>query len=349
MIDVHAEISRCTTLSVTTRLAKVLSILALVLVTPLVFGLSHAQAQPLVFVDWSWDSALVHNRIAGFVAKHGFGYEVDYLFADTVPGIQGMRRGDIDISMETWVDNIQEIWNEAIAEGSLIDLGPNFPNAPQGWYVPTYMIEGDPERGIEPITPDLKSVFDLPKYWEVFRDRENPRKGRFYNGVTGWVVSEHNVKRLHTYGLDEYYDVFYPGSQAAMDTAIMRAYERGEPWFGYYWEPTWIMGSLDMTMLEEPPYTDACWDEHTGDYGCAFPAVAVRIAVNHQLLDQAPDFVEFLRNYETDLSHTNEALAFMETTGGNADDAALWFLREYEELWTQWLAPDVAAKVKAAL
>lgn len=359
MSALHARISRGTTLSVTTGpeqettakvdATKAFSVFVLVLITSLVFGLSHAHAQPLVFVDWSWDSALVHNRIAGFVAEHGFGYEVDYLFADTVPGIQGLRRGDVHVSMETWVDNVQEIWDEVIAEGTVVDLGPNFPNAPQGWYVPTYVIEGDPERGIEPMAPDLRSVHDLAQYWELFRDPENPRRGRFHNGPTGWVVSDHNVTRLRTYGLDRYYDVFYPGSQAALDTSIIRAYERGEPWFGYYWEPTWIMGSLDMTMLEEPPYTDECWAERTGDYGCAFPAVAVRIAVNHQLLKRTPDFVEFLRNYETELFHTNEALAYMELSGGDAHDAARWFLREYEELWTQWLDADVAARVKAAL
>lgn len=330
-------------------MAQKLFVVLLVLVTSLGFFTVHGLAQPLVFVDWSWDSALVHNRIAGFIAKHGYGYEVDYLFADTVPGIHGMRRGDIDISMETWVDNIQEIWDEAIADGSLIDLGPNFPNAPQGWYVPTYMIEGDPERGIEPVAPGLKSVHDLADHWELFRDPENPRKGRFYNGVTGWVVSEHNVTRLNTYGLDQYYEIFYPGSQAALDSSIMRAYDRGEPWFGYYWEPTWIMGSLDMTMLEEPPYTDACWDEDDGDYGCAFPAVAVRVAVNSALPERAPELVEFLKNYETELSHTNEALAFMELEGGTVEDAAVWFLTEYEDLWTPWVPADVADKVKAAL
>src|SRR5690625_3433966 len=84
----HARISRGTTLSVTTGpeqettakvdATKAFSVFVLVLITSLVFGLSHAHAQPLVFVDWSWDSALVHNRIAGFVAEHGFGYEVDY-------------------------------------------------------------------------------------------------------------------------------------------------------------------------------------------------------------------------------------------------------------------------------
>ena len=306
-------------------------------------------AEPIVFVDWSWDSARVHNRIAGFIVQHGFGYETDYIFADTVPGMQGLRRGNIDVSMETWTDNFAELWEEVIASGEVVDLGPNFPNAPQGWYVPTYIIKGDPARGIDPVAPDLRSVHDLKEYWQVFRDPENPSKGRFYNGPTGWVVSGHNVTKLRSYGLDEYFEVFHPGSQAALDASIMRAYERGEPWLGYYWEPTWIMGSLDMTMLEEPPYTDACWDEATGDMACAYPAVQVRVAVNKDLLVKAPEVVEFLRNYQTELEHTNEALAYMQETGGSDWDAAHWFLREYQDLWTQWVEPEVAAKVLDAL
>lgn len=312
-------------------------------------GAAVAQDDTVVFVDWSWDSALVHNRIGGFVAEHGFGYDVDYLFADTNPGYLGLRRGDVDVSMESWVDNFQDLWDEMIADGSILDLGPNFPNAPQGWYVPTYLIEGDAERGIEAAAPDLRSVAQMADYWELFKDPENPRKGRFYNGITGWEVSMHNVTRMATYGLDEQYEVFYPGSQAALDTSIQRAYDRGEPWFGYYWEPTWIMGTLDMTMLEEPPYSDECWADETGDYGCAFPAVEVRIAVNSDFAEEAPEFIEFLTNYETTLAQTNEVLAFMELEGGDAEDAAEWFLREYEDLWTDWLEPDVAAKVKEAL
>lgn len=313
-----------------------------------VMAAGAALAEDVVFADWSWDSALVHNRIAGFVAEHGFGYDVDYIFADTQPGFLGMRRGDIDVSMETWVDNIQAVWDEAIEEGTVIDLGPNFPNAPQGWYVPTYMIEGDAERGIEPMTPDLRSVTDMAEYWELFKDPESPNKGRFYNGITGWEVSAHNVLRMETYGLDEYYEVFYPGSQAALDTSIQRAYDRGEPWFGYYWEPTWIMGTLDMTLLEERPFTEECWGED-GDYGCAFPAVAVRISANADFAAENPELIEFLTNYETTLQLTNQALAHMELEGASAEEAAVWFLRQNEDLWTAWLEPEVADRVLAAL
>lgn len=308
-----------------------------------------AADKTIVFVDRSWDSALAHNRVAGFIAHYGFGYEVDYLMADTIPGWEGMRRGEIDVSMETWIDNAPDLWLEPIADGRFIDLGPNFLEAPQGWYVPAYVIEGDPERGIEPMAPGLRSVLDLPDYWEVFRDPEVRRKGRFYNGPTGWVTSEHNTKKLKAYGLTDTYSNFHPGSQASLDASIARAFQRGEPWLGYYWEPTWVMGHYDMIRLEEPPYREGCLDEDGGDFYCAFASADVKIVATAPFVARAPDIAAFLRNYETELHHTNEMLAFMELNGGTPEDAALWFLREYESLWTKWVDESVATRVLAAL
>lgn len=306
----------------------------------------QASAQPVRFVDWSWDSAQFHNRVAAFIIEHGYGYEVDFTFADTIPGLHAMIRGDLDVSMEMWPDNYMEIWIEALNDGSLIDLGSNFPDSPQGWYVPTYLIEGDPERGIAPLAPELRSVRDLPKYWELFTTRESRRKGRFYNCPTGWACHDINKEKLAAYGLDEYYDAFSPGSQSALSTSIAAAYERGEPWLGYYWEPTYIMGLYDMTLLEEPEYSESCWE---ADMGCAYPASKVLVAVTDDFAARAPELVAFLDRYETELKHTNEALAYMNQTGGDVQDAAYWFLRKYDALWSAWVSDDVAERVRKSL
>ncbi|HAG22218.1 MAG TPA: ABC transporter substrate-binding protein, partial [Synergistaceae bacterium] len=193
-------------------------------------GGALAQEKNVTFVDFSWNSVQMHNRIAGFVLEHGYGFKPEYLFAESVPGLTGLAKGDVDIAMEMWVDNVLEWYNEAVGRNkAVIDLGPTFPDSPQGWYVPTYVIEGDPERGIEPMAPDLKSVFDLPKYWELFKDPENPKKGRFYNAIPGWVVHDINMKKLDAYGLTDTYQAFGPGSQTALATAIVTAYQRGNP------------------------------------------------------------------------------------------------------------------------
>jgi glycine betaine/proline transport system substrate-binding protein len=115
-----------------------------------------------------------------FIITHGYGYDVEYITEETVTLVTGLQRGDLDVDMESWTENIQEVYDKGIREVPMLDLGTNYPDSWQGWPVPTYMIKGDKKRGIKPMAPGLKSVLDLPKYWKVFRDPETPDKGRFY-------------------------------------------------------------------------------------------------------------------------------------------------------------------------
>lgn len=290
-------------------------------------------ASTIRFVDFSWDSVLVHNRIAGFIVEHAYGYDVEYGFFQTIPGLLGVRRGDYDVSMEFWVDNIRESYMEALEDGDIVDLGSNFQDAPQGWYVPTYVIEGDPERGIEPMAPDLKSVFDLEKYWELFKDPEQPNKGRLYNGPVGWAIYDINLEKLEAYDLDDTFSSFDPGSQASLATAIMSAYKKGEPILAYYWEPTWIMGKLDMTKLEEPEFDEEIWNEN---YACEVPPSKVHIAVSTKMLAKAPELMTLFANYSSTLDQTNKMLAYMQENGATAEETAIWFLKNHRYIWEDW-------------
>ena len=308
-------------------------------------GGSLAQEKKVTFVDFSWNSVQMHNRIAGFVLEHGYGFKPEYLFAESVPGLTGLAQGDVDIAMEMWIDNVLDWYNEAVGEKkTVIDLGPVFPDSPQGWYVPTFVIEGDEERGIEPMAPGLKSVHDLPEYWELFKDPENPQKGRFYNAIPGWVVHDINLKKIEAYGLSDTYQVFSPGSQTALATAIVSNYNRGKPVLAYYWEPEWIMGMLDMTRLEEPPYDPEKWGEGKS-YGCAFPAARVHVGINTEFAKENPEILTFLANYETSLEQNNAALAYMQQEEATVEEAATWFLKEYEDVWTKWI-PDEKTRKK---
>jgi glycine betaine/proline transport system substrate-binding protein len=303
-------------------------------------------SKKIILADLGWDSAQVHNRIAGFIIEHGYGYKTEYMPGETIPLFAGLVRGDIDINMEVWVDNQQEAYNKGVKSGKITDLGSNFPDSWQGWLIPTYMIKGDPKRGIKPMAPDLKSIDDLPKYWKLFKDPEDPSKGRFYNSVPGWECTKINSKKLKAYGLDIYYNDFITGSDAALNGSIAAAYKKSKPWLGYYWAPTWVLGKFDMTPIKEPPYDKKVWDTN---YACAYPSVRVNIVINKSLLKRAPDVMEFLRNYETSQGITNKFLACMREQKATKQAAAMWFLRNYQNLWTGWIPDNVATKVKTAL
>jgi glycine betaine/proline transport system substrate-binding protein len=296
---------------------------------------------PIVFADLGWDSALVHNQIAAFILENGYGYpESEFTPGETIPLFAGLERGDIDVNMECWTENQQEAYDKAIAAGTVVDLGDNFWDNWQGWLVPTYMVEsGD-------IPADI-TVDQMSQYWELFKDPEDPSKGRFYSCIAGWECEKINEAKFASYGLDDNYNVFLPGSGAALLASMVAAYEKGEPWFGYYWAPTPALGKYDMTVVQEPAYSDAAWND---GYKCEYPAVKVSILVNKEFHDATdPAVIEFLTKYSTTTTQNNKVLAYILDTGASYEDAAVYFLQEFEDVWTTWVPDDVAKKVKDAL
>ncbi|GAB3798646.1 ABC transporter substrate-binding protein [Virgibacillus kimchii] len=300
----------------------------------------------IVFADAGWDSIRVHNSIAQTIIEEGFGYDTDVTAGSTPATIQGLRDGDINAYTEIWTDNIREAYEEAVEAGDIEVLSTNFDDNDQGLYVPTYVIEGDPERGIEPMAPDLRTVEDLKDYPEVFEDPEDPDRGRVINAPSGWAVADHIDDKFDVYGLDETLNNFMPGSDAAIVADLASAYDNGEAWVGYYWSPTWVTAEFDLTLLEEDPYDEEVWNETRAT---EFPPNDVVVAVHKDMPDQAPDVVEFLSNYETSTELTEEALIYMDENDASAEEAAIWWMNEHEDIWTGWVSEEVAEDVKEAI
>ncbi|SDR28387.1 ABC transporter substrate-binding protein [Pseudovibrio sp. Tun.PSC04-5.I4] len=325
------------------------------------FAVSAAEAadpvcevdRPIVFAGLDWDSNAFHTSVAQFIAEKGYGCETDVIPGSTIPLMNGMGRGDIDVTMEIWPDNVTEALAEGLAKKQYVDLGVNFPDATQAWFIPKYLVEGDdaPAKG-------LKSVSDLPKYKDVFSDPEEPEKGRFYNCIAGWGCEVVNSKKLHAYGLLDTYVNFRPGTGSALAAVIESNIRRKKPIVFYYWGPTWVMGKIadDLIQLEEPAYNKEIWDKMAAEddpskvtEAVAYPLSAAYVYASTEFYNAAPMFVEFLKSYETTAKDVSNALAFMQDTDGTTDDAAVEFLKTNEEIWTNWVPADVAERVKAAL
>src|SRR5690625_4370623 len=177
--------------------------------------------EKIIFADAGWDSMRIHNSIMQMIIENGFGYDTDVISGSTATTFQGLREGDIHVYSEAWTDNILEVYTDAIESGEIEQVSINFNDNDQGLYVPAYVIEGDPERGIEPLAPDLKTVEDLKNYPEVFEDPEDPGRGRVINAPSGWEVEKIISEKFETYELDETLNNFLPGSDSAIVASLV--------------------------------------------------------------------------------------------------------------------------------
>ncbi|MFP4077863.1 MAG: glycine betaine ABC transporter substrate-binding protein [Candidatus Izemoplasmataceae bacterium] len=288
--------------------------------------------------EGDWESNEFHDAVAVTIIEEGYGFETEVSQVDTPVLMQSLTNGDIHFSMEIWTDNTPA-YADGIEDGTLEDLSVNFDDNYQGIYIPKYLQEEH---------PDLTSIEDLPDYKDIFDEyEEDSSKAVVYGGPSGWEVTSFLEEKFendedYSYLVDDFH--FYPlESTSTLNTTLVDAYDAEEPWVGYNWEPTWILGEYDMVLLDDPHEYDA--ESGRGNP----PAQDVKIVSNIDFSDEFPDVADFLSNYETSSDITSEALAYMREEEASPEDTAHWWLLENQDLWTEWVPDDVADDVLSAI
>ncbi len=309
----------------------------------------------VTFAGVNWESGEFITAVSREILERGLGCHTQTLPGNSVTLEQALADDDVQIFAEEWVSR-SEVWNAAARKGLVRGVGHPFVGAVEGWYVPTYLIRGDPGRHLTPRAPDLSSVAQLgeAKYTALFADPEQPGRGRFLNCPSGWTCEGVNTAKLHAYGLDTRYVDFRPGTGPALDAAITSAYAQGLPLLFYYWSPSAIAGKLNLTQLAEPPYTAACYADLTSangghTHGCGAPPADIEYGLNSRFADQAPRIVAILRRMTFPLAELNAQLVDRDRAQRDARAQALVFLRQRPQVWKAWVDPDVAARIEASL
>lgn len=285
----------------------------------------------IVLGEGAWESNEFYNSVAQIIIEEGYGNKVIITNVDTPILVQSLINGDVHVNVETWSENMPT-YNDDIENGHYEEVAINFSDNEQAIYIPMYLHE---EYGIN-------TLQDLVDHKDLFA-KENG-KAIIYGGTSGWEVTEFLQTKFSNEELyPEFVEhfIFKPiDNTAALNATLIQAYEDGEPWVGYNWTPTAVMGKLDMyTLIDEI----AEYDKDTGAGNV--PTNTVTVVVTKGFQEKHPEIYKFLSNFETESQVASLALAYMEENDMTPYEAALWWLEENVDYWGEWVPKDIKEKV----
>jgi len=120
MFSVMAAACGTTEIEVIKEVIKEVEVEKIVEIEKIVEVIAEREKREIVFGGLDWTSALVQNGVARYIVEHGYGYPTSQIEGSTLPLFQGLRKGDIDLTMEIWLPNQDAAWNEAVKAGEVI-------------------------------------------------------------------------------------------------------------------------------------------------------------------------------------------------------------------------------------
>jgi glycine betaine/proline transport system substrate-binding protein len=309
--------------------------------------------QPVKLADLNWESASFTTHVVQKLLAAGYGCDTEIVPGASAAIESALAQDQLQIIAEIWSGR-SPIIEDAIRQGKVRIVGDTLAGgAEQGWYVPDYVVHGDPARGIAASAPDLRTWRDLPRYKSLFTDPEDPGKGRFLNCPSGWVCEKTNTRLLRLHGLEDDYTNFRAGTGAALDAAISSAYDRGKPILFYYWQPAGLMAKYKFHKIAQDPFNQKCWDTIVSGKGelCSsdFLVARLSVAVSAPFARRNPELIAFFEKLQVEPALLNRMILQMTETRQSGDAMAEQFLRGHPEVWRAWLPADAAARVAASM
>ena len=309
---------------------------------------AHAACGKVTIAEMSWASAGVAAHVQDVILSKGYGCQSELVPGNTVPTVTSMtEKSEPDIAPEIWLNSAREPIEKAVAEGRLKIAGEILSDGgDEGWLVPTYVVEKHPEL------TTLQAVLERR---DLFPDKEDPGKGRFYTCPSGWACQIINANLYKAFGLEKAgFNLFDPGSGEGLAAAIAKAYERREPIFTYYWAPTSVLGRYPMVKLGGMKHDPESWpcviDKDCDDpKPNLWPKSVVYTVVTSGFAKAAPEAFQFVSSFSWPNKLVNSLLAWKDDNQATGRETAEYFLKNHESVWTAWVTADAAAKVKAGL
>ncbi|WP_067215099.1 ABC transporter substrate-binding protein [Marinomonas gallaica] len=309
-----------------------------------------AECGKITIAEMNWNSASLMANVDQFILANGYDCNAELVPGDTMPtGTSMIEKGQPDIAPELWTNSMKAALTKGVDEGRLkIAVKSLSDGGEEAFWVPKYMVDEMPE---------LATIEGIRQHADQFEHPEDPSKSAFYGCPAGWNCQITARNLFNALKLDESnFELIDPGSGAGLSGSIARAYERQQPWFGYYWAPTAILGKYEMVKvdfgsgIDEQHYIDCIsMDDCLEPKATMYPPSPVYTVTTTEFAERAPNAYAYLSNRSFTNVQMNNLLAWMEDNQADGKYAAENFMFEHEDIWSKWVSEDVKVKLNKAL
>ena len=311
----------------------------------LLIGLNAGSAQAqecgeVTITEMDWGSAIIVTQVAKFLLEQGYGCSVTTVPSASVPALASVSEtGKPDIITELWT-NGAPAYVPLLEAGKINELTRVLSDGGlEGLFIPVYLAEAHPElTTIEGVlaNPDLvgNRMHNCPVGWNCQTVATNVAKGG------GFAAA----------GIED----FVHGSGETLTASIGAAYAAKEPWFGYYWTPSLVMGKFPMVQVDLGPH-DPSKQACNSDKDCAtptmqsWPSSVVTTVVTSEFESSHPAETDLMRNLSFTNEMMNSLLAWQDAESASGDETAVYFLSTQQELWGSWINDAARGKLAALL
>ena len=301
---------------------------------------AYADCGEVSITEMNWASSQIITEVSKFLMEQGYGCTVEKVPSATTTSVASLaENGQPDIVTELWLNSTGDVYAKLEAEGKVSRLAEVFnPGGVEGWWIPAYLAESNPElTTIEGVMANPDAV-----------------GGRFNNCPDGWgcrIVNDNIVAAL---GLRDKMEVFDHGSGETLGTSIASAYEDKTPWFGYYWAPTAVLGKYPLVQVK---IGEVNADVHTANTNkdnpnpgvSDFPPAPVLTVATKALTEREPEIAELMSKVSFDIEILNSVLAWQDTNGASAEEAAVYFLTNHSDVWSGWINDAAREKLSTLI
>lgn len=276
----------------------------------------------------AWLGSQLNATVARILLEEEIGFDVEIVAVDENAQWDLIAAGNLDASLEVWPSgHAADIERYIDSEGAVEDGGRLGPIGRIGWYVPSYVVAANPSL-------TTWEGFDDPAAVSLFATPATAPTGQFLGADPTFVQFDADI--IDNLGLD--FDVVFAGSEEAIIDAVENAVAAEEPLLFYFWTPHPLHARIDLTRVELPPYSEACYaTADVGGVDCDYPPDQLFKILRPALSQDAPDASQFLRNFNYRTEDQVEMIEAVEVGGITPEQAARDWIEANEAVWREWI------------